>query len=97
MTDIFTNKNIYPHKGKIKGHYKDFYETVFTSPGTFSADTAALAIPSCGHLQFFHSVLLRYKIANHLAPTLSQQVYQLLKNNDHQYKTPTFFSCNLYL
>jgi len=29
MTDIFTENKIYPHEGKIKDHYKDFYETVF--------------------------------------------------------------------
>lgn len=31
MTDIFADKNIYPHEGKIKDHYKDFYETVFVA------------------------------------------------------------------
>ncbi|MGZ5280640.1 MAG: DUF2711 family protein [Bacteroidia bacterium] len=29
MSDIFTDKNIYPHEGKIKDHFKDFYNTVF--------------------------------------------------------------------
>jgi hypothetical protein len=31
MTDIFADKNIYPHEGKIKDHYKDFYETAFVA------------------------------------------------------------------
>jgi len=30
MNDIF-NKNIYPHEGKIKEHFKDFYDTVFVA------------------------------------------------------------------
>lgn len=30
MNDIFKN-NIYPHKGKIKDHFKDFYDTVFVA------------------------------------------------------------------
>ncbi|MXV49335.1 DUF2711 family protein [Pedobacter sp. HMF7647] len=29
MADIFTDYKIYPHEGKIKDHFKDFYETVF--------------------------------------------------------------------
>jgi hypothetical protein len=31
MSDIFTDKNIYPHEGKIKDHFKDFYDTVFVA------------------------------------------------------------------
>lgn len=31
MTDIFEGKNIYPHEGKIKNHYKDIYETAFVA------------------------------------------------------------------
>ena len=31
MSDIFTNKNIYPHEGKIKDHYKDFYDSIFVA------------------------------------------------------------------
>src|SRR5690606_8583508 len=30
MNDIFNN-NIYPHEGKIKEHFKDFYDTVFVA------------------------------------------------------------------
>lgn len=30
MNDIFNN-NIYPHEGKIKDHFKDFYDTVFVA------------------------------------------------------------------
>ena len=30
MNDIFKN-NIYPHEGKIKDHFKDFYDTVFVA------------------------------------------------------------------
>ncbi len=30
MSDIFTN-DIYPHEGKIKDHFKDFYDTVFVA------------------------------------------------------------------
>lgn len=29
MTDIFTDHKIYPHEGKIKDHFKDFYESSF--------------------------------------------------------------------
>lgn len=29
MSDIFADKNIYPHKGKIKSHFGGFYDTVF--------------------------------------------------------------------
>jgi len=31
MNDIFTDKNIYPHEGKIKKHFKNFYDNVFIS------------------------------------------------------------------
>lgn len=31
MNDIFTDMNIYPHEGKIKEHFKDFYDMVFVS------------------------------------------------------------------
>ncbi|MCZ4221929.1 DUF2711 family protein [Pedobacter rhodius] len=31
MNDIFADKNIYPHEGKIKDHYKDFYEAAFVA------------------------------------------------------------------
>lgn len=31
MSDIFKNKNIYPHKGKIKDHFKDFYDAAFVA------------------------------------------------------------------
>ena len=31
MTDIFADKKIYPHEGKIKDHYKDFYESAFVA------------------------------------------------------------------
>jgi len=31
MNDIFTDKNIYPHEGNIKEHFKDFYDTLFVS------------------------------------------------------------------
>ncbi|MFN4811027.1 MAG: DUF2711 family protein [Bacteroidota bacterium] len=31
MTDIFADKKIYPHEGKIKDHFKDFYEAVFVA------------------------------------------------------------------
>lgn len=29
MTDIFADYKIYPHEGKIKDHFKDFYESAF--------------------------------------------------------------------
>lgn len=31
MSDIFTDNNIYPHKEKIKDHFKDFYNTAFVA------------------------------------------------------------------
>ena len=31
MSNIFTDINIYPHEGKIKDHYKDFYDSVFVA------------------------------------------------------------------
>ena len=31
MSNIFIDKNIYPHEGKIKDHYKDFYDSVFVA------------------------------------------------------------------
>jgi Protein of unknown function (DUF2711) len=31
MTDIFSDYKIYPHEGKIKDHFKDFYETAFVA------------------------------------------------------------------
>lgn len=31
MSDIFAEKNIYPHEGKFKDHFKDFYKTVFVA------------------------------------------------------------------
>src|ERR1051326_6618419 len=31
MNDIFVDKKIYPHEGKIKEHFKDFYDNVFVA------------------------------------------------------------------
>jgi len=31
MTDIFADQNLYPHDGKIKEHFKDFYSSVYVS------------------------------------------------------------------
>jgi hypothetical protein len=31
MGDIFSEKKIYPHEGKIKEHFKDYYDTVFVA------------------------------------------------------------------